>query len=373
MKTKNRFKFLLIAALAIFTMTSCEPKIDIEEKPSFVISTGLLVLNSGKMDSNNSILNYFDSTTQVITADAFSVKNNRDLGDTGQDMIQYGSKIYISVYGSGIIEVIDAKTAVSIKSISVLNIITGSKCYPRYFAKANGKVYVTVWDKTLGVEGKGTVAMLDTTSLTITKTTNVGSYPEGCAIVNNKLYVANSGGLNMTKDSTISVIDLTTFTETKKMKVGLNPSSVLADNYGDIYVITNGNYGSIKPMLVKINCTTDVVTELPNIKATRMAISGEKAYMYYSDYDASWTVQNKQFNVYDVKNDPATATTFISADLIKSNTSSIDVNPITNLVYISETDYKNNGTMHCYEQTGVEKYKFTTGLNPQKVIFTSKK
>jgi len=373
MKTKNKFRFLLVAALGIVTMTSCDPKTEVEEKPSFIISTGLLVLNSGKMDANNSTLNYYDSTTQVNNADAFNIKNNRGLGDTGQDMIKYGGKIYISVYGSGIIEVIDAKTAVSTKTISVTNIIPGSKCYPRYFAIANGKVYVTVWDKTLAIEGKGTVAMLDTTSLTITKTTTVGSYPEKCAIVNNKLYVANSGGLNKTKDSTMSIVDLTSFTEIKKIKVGLNPGSLLADNYGDVYVITNGNYGSIKPLLVKFDTNAEKITELPNIKATHMAIAGDKAYMYYSDYDALWTVQNKQFSVYDVKNDPATTTNFISADLIKTNTSSIDIDPITNLVYISETDYTNNGTMHCYDQTGVEKYKFTTGLNPQKVIFLSKK
>ena len=373
MKTKNRFKFLLIAAFAIFTMTSCDTQNDIEEAPNPVISTGLFVLNSGSMDSNNSTLNYFDFSTQFVTSDVFNAKNNRGLGDTGQDMIQYGSKIYISVNNSSIIEVIDAKTAVSLKQIPMLDIVSGSKSYPRYFAVANGKVYVTLWDKTLGKVGKGNVALLDTTTLTVTKITAVGSYPEGCAIVNNKLYVANSGGLNPVSDSTLSIVDLTSFTEIKKVKVGLNPTSVKADNYGELYIITMGDYISIKPLLVKFNCNTEKITELPNVKATLMTIAGDKAYMYYNDYVNYVAQNNQQFNVYDVKNDPATTTSFISANLITTNTSSIDVDPNTNLIYISETDYKNNGTMHCFNSAGVEQYKFTTGLNPQKVIFISKK
>jgi YVTN family beta-propeller protein len=372
MKTTKLFSTILGAATAITLMTSCDPKSDVVVTTAPDINTGMFILNEGSYKANNASLNYFDFSTQFVTADVFNAKNNRGLGDTGQDIIKYGSKIYISVYGSSLIEVIDAKTAISIKSIPVLDVISGSKSYPRYFAVANGKVYVTLFDKTYGNVGKGNVAMLDTTSLSITKTLAVGSYPEGCAISNNKLYVANSGGLATVKDSTVSVIDLTTFTETKKIKVGLNPGSVKADSYGDVYVISRGNYQSIKSLVSKINSSTDAITALPNVKASMMTIAGDKAYIYYSDYDASWNVTNKQFSVYDVKNDTETTTSFISADLIKTNTYCLAVDPTTNLIYIGETDYSTNGTMHCYNQSGVELYKFTTGINPSKIVFLSK-
>jgi Uncharacterized conserved protein len=372
MKTTKLISSFLVATSAVLLMTSCDPKSDVPAISNPVINTGMFILNEGSYKANNASLNYFDFTTQFVTANVFTAKNNRGLGDTGQDMIKYGSKIYISVYGSSIIEVIDAKTAVSIKSIPMLDIVSGSKSYPRYFAASNGKIYVTLFDKTFGNAGKGNVAMLDTTTLAVTKTTVVGSYPEGCAIANNKLYVANSGGLANVKDSTVSVIDLNTFTETKKIKVGLNPGSVKVDSYGDVYVIARGNYQSIKSLVLKINSTTDAITALPNIKASIMTIVGDKAYLYYSDYDAQWNVTNKQFSIYDVKNDPATSTNFISADLIKTNTYCIDVDPTTNLIYIGETDYSNNGTMHCVNQLGTEQYKFTTGVSPSKIIFLSK-
>ena len=372
MKTTKLFSTILVAASAITLMTSCDPETDVVVTTDPEINTGMFILNEGSYQANNASINYFDLSTQFVTADVFTAKNNRGLGDTGQDMIKYGSKIYISVYGSSLIEVIDAKTATSIKSIPVLDIVSGSKSYPRYFAVANGKVYVTLFDKTFGNVGKGNVALLDTTSLSITKTVAVGSYPEGCAISNNKLYVANSGGLATVKDSTVSIIDLSTFTETKKIKVGLNPGSVKADSYGDVYVIARGNYKSIKSLVSKINSSTDEITALPNVKATIMTIVGDKAYMYYSDYDASYNVTNKQFSVYDVKNDPTTATSFISADLITTNTYCLDVDPTTNLVYIGETDYSTSGIMHCYNQSGVEQYKFKTGINPSKIVFLSK-
>jgi YVTN family beta-propeller protein len=63
----------------------------------------------------------------------------------------------------------------------------------------------------------------------------VGQNPEGLAVSNGKLYVANSGGLNFPDvDSTVSVIDLTTHTELLKITVGKNPGGVCVDSEGDV-------------------------------------------------------------------------------------------------------------------------------------------
>ena len=78
---------------------------------------GLYVLNQGKYQSNNASLNYYNLITSTNYSDYFAIKNNRGLGDTGQDAIRYGSKIYIAVYNSSLIEVINASTGVSIKTI----------------------------------------------------------------------------------------------------------------------------------------------------------------------------------------------------------------------------------------------------------------
>lgn len=63
------------------------------------------------------------------------------------------------------------------------------------------------------------------------------------AIIENNLYVANSGGYRFPDyDRTVSVVDLNTFKETSKIDVGINLHHIKKDNYGDLYVSSRGDY-----------------------------------------------------------------------------------------------------------------------------------
>jgi len=361
MKTKEIIASLLLSVLCAPLFTSCDTKEEITEIPE--ISTGLVVLNQGKFKANNASLTYFDFTTGNASNEVFNTRNNRDLGDTGQDMLKYGSKIYIAMHNSSLIDVLDAKTLVSEKSIPMRN-AEGVPSKPRTLTFANGKVYITLYD--------GHVAKLDTTTLTIEKTISVGSSPEGSVIVNNKLYVANSGGMTSKNDSTISVINLSTFTEVEKIKVVINPVVLKADNYGDLYVISMGNYYDIPYTLQRINTTTKVVTKITDVKAYNFTIEGDNAYIYHFEYDNN-SVVNKKYTLYDVKNEKVLNANFLSTDAIAKTPFSIDVNPITKDIFIGETDYMNTGKMYCFGQDGKLKYTFPTGVNPFKTIFISNK
>ncbi len=65
---------------------------------------------------------------------------------------------------------------------------TGESKQPRYAAAYGGKVYVTSYDDT--------VTRIDTATLAIDGSVKVGRDPDGICINNNKIYVANSGGLD---------------------------------------------------------------------------------------------------------------------------------------------------------------------------------
>jgi hypothetical protein len=364
MKTFKHFTSFLFAALFITLFTSCDPIVDPINLNDVTISTGLYVLNEGSFNGNNASLTYFDFSTQLPTNDIFKAKNNRGLGDTGQDILKYGSNIYIAISKSSLIEVIDAKTAVSKKSISMVN-ASNVPSQPRSLAAIDGKVYITLYD--------GHVAQLDTTTLTITKTITVGTNPEGCAIANNKLYVANSGGIQAKADSTISVIDLSTFTETKKIKVVMNPVVLKADKYGNVYVISMGNYSSIPYTFQRINGINDTVTAIPQIKAYNMTIDDNKAYLYYFDYDANYNIQNKTYSIYDIENQQLITNAFIPSTALSNAPYGIGVDPVTKDVFIGETDYLNTGRVSCFSNTGVLKYSFEVGMNPGKMIFITNK
>jgi len=363
MKTKRNLAAILLSSALAVSFSSCDTNSD-KAPANPTISTGVYVLNEGSFQKNNASLTYYNLTDSAVTGDIFTTKNNRGLGDTGQDILKYGSKIYIAVYESSLIEVINAATGISEKSIPMLN-TSGQPASPRSLASYNGKIFISLYD--------GHVAQLDTTTLLIEKTVAVGSNPEGIVVANNKIYVANSGGMAIKNDSTISVIDPTTFTVIKNIKVVINPSMIKADAYGDLYVISFGNYSSIPYTLQRIQAaTTEAVTVIPNLKPYNMTIAGDNLYLYSYAYDANWQATNKSYTIYDVKNEKVLKTDFISATAIASTPYSIDVNPVTSDIYIGETNYTNTGKMNVFRQDGTLKFSFATGVNPRKTIFLTK-
>ena len=364
MKTNKLFLSLLLTATTVGLFTSCNSA---DEKQADVeISTGLFVLNSGGYQKNNASLTYYNFADSTTTVDAFTAKNNRGLGDTGQDILIYGSKIYISVYDSKLIEVLDAATGISLKSIILLN-ESGTARSPRSLASYNGKIYVSLYD--------GHVSQIDTATLSVEKTITVGANPDGMAIAGNKLYVANSGVMATVNDSTVSVINLTSFSEEKKIKVIIDPTIVKTDSYGDVYVISNGNYGDIPYTLQRIEAGTGKVTPISvdsNFIPVNFTIVGDYAYIYSIVYK-NGVFDNKSYSIYDVKNETMYKRNFISSDPITLTPYCIDVDPATNYVYIGETDYVNTGKMYCFDQNGILKYTFPTGVNPIKTVFVTKK
>jgi len=362
MKSKKIIVSILLTTALTALFISCDSKSDIPQIDP-AISTGVYVLNEGSYNNNNASLTYYDLTTSTSNVDVFTTKNNRGLGDTGQDILKYGSNVYIAVSASSLIEVLDAATGVSKKTIPMLN-TSAQPSTPRTLAAYNGKVYITLFD--------GHVAQLDTTSLLIEKTISVGSNPEGIAVANNKLYVANSGGLGAVKDSTISVIDPVSFTVTGTFKVVINPVIIKADIYGDLYVISFGNYTTIPYTLQRIDATTGKVSVITGQKPYNLAIEGDIAYMYGIEYDAQWNPTIKTYTTYNVKNEQVVNVAFISTSAIANTPYSIDVNPITKDIYIGETDYTNTGKMNVFGQDGTLKFSFATGVNPRKTIFLSK-
>jgi hypothetical protein len=359
MKTNRLLASLFLTALAVPFLTSCDPKEDVVQTPE--ISTGVFVLNEGKFEANNASLTYYDFATGFASADLFLDKNNRGLGDTGQDMIKYGSNLYIAMYKSSLIEVVNAKTGLSIKSIPMVN-ASNEPTSPRTLTAANGKVYIVLFD--------GHVTQLDTTNLALGTSIAVGANPDASVISNNKLYVANTGGMAAVKDSTISVINLNTFTEEKKIKVNLNPQGLCADAYGDIYVVSNGNYSSIPGKFQRIEAGTDKVTDI-NVPVKGFEIYGDKAYIYNFTYDEDWQATQKTIAVYDVKNEKLVSENIVTTAIAKTPYC-INIDPTTNDIYLGVTDYKLLGKMYCFDKNGVQKFTFTTGLNPSKVIFVTK-
>src|SRR5574344_330620 len=139
-------KLIMFAMLAATLLASCSKD---DTVPVEVVkkTTGVYILNSGKMGNNNASLSYYDFTSKKVTANLFASLNGKKIGDTGNDMIIYGGKMYIGATNSSIIFVTDLNGKL-IKEITVMG--EKANLSPRHFTTGDGKVYVSYFEGYVG-------------------------------------------------------------------------------------------------------------------------------------------------------------------------------------------------------------------------------
>lgn len=361
---KEKFLFVsgLCACLAM-PFVSC----DNDDVPTPVTpqekTTGVYILNAGKFNSNNATLDFYDPETKELTPKVFSSVNGRGLGDTANDMLIYGSKMYIAVSTSATIEVTD----LSGKSLQVIKPVdeAGTPQQPRTFAAYKGNVYVTLFD--------GHLACIDTTTLNITQKVPVGPNPEGVCEANGKLYVANSGGYNAVADSTLSVIDAASFTVLDEVvKVAVNPGSLMKDSDGDVYIVSQGNYSTIPACLQRMDAKTGKVSVLVSDGQLKANICNDKLYLISSEYGekTNWLPANTKYLVYDAKTEQKVSDSFITDGTKVENPSFVSIDPATNTLYLMAGGYVNTGDVYIFSPEGKLVNKVgVSGINPMGAFF----
>jgi len=359
METVKHFFLVLLAGLFLF---ACDDLVSIQPIQNEPVSgTGALyLLCDGNYSLNNSTLGVYDFSIKELTADFFQTKNGRKLGDTGNDLQRYGSKLYVVVNGSSQVEVLDARTGKSLRQIPFFNgTITRQ---PRSIAFWENKAYVCSFD--------GTVTRIDTTSLEIEAFVSVGRNPDGIAASNNKLYVSNSGGLDygsdLSYDNSVSVISTQTFTEIKRITVGLNPGRIKADNYGYVYVSVRGDYKDVTGKWVCIDTQSDAVAASYDLAVTNFDICGEKAYFY--SYDE--TSKESSIGVFNLRLKTVETNAFIADGTVLKTPYGITADPESGAVFITDAgDYVSSGDVYCFSEAGILSYKLTNvGINPNTVL-----
>lgn len=355
MNLKNfLFKSAILSLLA-FVFVGCSD--DDEKSPDYWVpplstTQGAYVLNNGNWDSNDASIAYYDKETgEVSAANVFeSVNDGKYLGNLGQSIFVSGENIYIAVSGSAIIYITDLNCKIKKEIVSTR---AGQPQEPRAFTAYGDYVYVTYYDGYLARINKKTLE-LDS------KQVEVGPNPEELKIANGKIYVACSGGmLSPTYHNKIAVVDLKSFTKKHDIEVEINPAKVEVDKSGNIYVISNGNYGIIKSKLQVIDTKIDeVVADLGNATYMRMSPQGDALYYINAPYGEAAT-----FKKYDVKQQEVLAGSFVNEDVKFANVlSSLDIDPQTGDIYIGSYPDSAIGEMVIVSSSSGELIKrFSTG------------
>lgn len=348
---KTAFKFFFLAVSAVL-FTACSDDDNGNSSGADGEAKGLFyVLNSGDWKSNNSSITMYNRETGTVVQNYFELQNGRGLGNTANDIIVYGSKMYIAVAGEGTIEVatLDAK---SLKQIEC-----GAQ--PRYLAAYGGKVYATYFD--------GHVARIDTASLEVDAKVKVGRNPEQLAVCDGKLFVANSGGMDYNTeigyDNTVSVVDLVSFSEVEKIEVVLNPANVVSTGDG-VFVASYGNYADVPSALQYIS-KGGVQSVLPDAckQMTEICCNSGTLYGFLSQYDANWNA-----TITYISYNPAIGV--VDTPWIKEEQLPIPykVCSVGEYVCVTVSDYMNDGDVCFYDTDGMLCFKIPAGLNPVKAV-----
>lgn len=340
----NKKEFLYLFMCVLFsgiTMTSCSDDDDPATDPDVVVTRGAYVLNTGGWNSNSSTLDYYDLETKAITKDLFQTSAGGGLGDTANDLLIYGSKMYVAVNGSNRIEVTDL-SGKSIQTITPENSGSGI-AGPRYFAAYEGKVYVTLYDGYLG--------RIDTTSLVIENKVEVGVGVEQVCVSGDKLYTAISS-YPPHKSTLVKEIDPKTFTVTKELDVIDNPCYIQADEAGNLYVVSFGVAPDYSNKLVRVNPKTGEKKEL--LDNSQISLARYKDYLYVISMktESFAPAGSAEFLKYNTVSQEFEKDGFVRSDVTVKNAKFVDVDPVSGDAYILSGYDAANGDLVIVSKDG---------------------
>ncbi|NOR88513.1 MAG: hypothetical protein GQ527_12985 [Bacteroidales bacterium] len=349
--------FLLVIILNILFLSSCKEKVhDVPITPPLGnYETGIFIINEGNFGSGNGSISYINTSGQTIIPEIFQLENNRSLGDVVQSMKINAETGYICVNNSNKIEV------VNYQDFSEQAVINNLPSVRFLSDDINGFSYASCWGS------GGILKYINTSNNTVVDSIAVGSGPEGMFIAENKLFVANSGGLDV--DHTVSVISLATNEVIKTLEVGYSPKQFVKDQNGMIWVLCSGT-GSWSSVGVKpsklvqidpISLETELEIELfADLQPGNIGI----------DHTGTVIVIGGGYGVNGLYkifvNSPETPT----EAFIEGSFYGFSVNSSNSEVFITDAgDYTNNGTIFHYSFLGEKLGEYEGGIIPNGAVF----
>ena len=367
-------KSLACFLLILLSLSSCredddvvQPTIDDTGQQTITDYLGLYVLCEGNMGSNKATLDYLDLHTGQYHKNIFPSRNPnqvKELGDVGNDCQIYGRRLWLVVNSSNKVEVCTADSAFSLGHVDVPN------C--RFLAFHEGFAYVSSYvGPTGGSSVLGSVYKIDTLSLQVVAKTTVGYQPEEMAVVDGKLYVANSGGYNAMQglgyDRTVSVVDLATFREERKIDVAPNLFRLRADSHGQLWVTSRGDYADTPSRLYLLSKDGNGLmakSDSIDVPVSDLDFRGDSLCYVGASYDANWN-QQTNFGVVDIRSKHLLTTQLVKDATEIETAYGLKIHPLTGDIYVMDaTNYVSSGWLFCYDKDGNFRWKTSTGDIP---------
>lgn len=370
---------LLVALMAMMLLVACreEQFIFVPEEvevtlPEYTSLQGFYLLNEGNMNSNKATLDYYNFRTGRYTRNVFAFANPnvpKEMGDVGNDLGIYGSKLYAVINCSNKIDVMDKNSVKKIGQIDIPN------C--RYIKFYGGYAYVTSYAGPVELSPeytqRGYVAKIDTATLQVVDKCLVGFQPDELDIVNGKIYVANSGGYMVPNyENTVSVIDIDTFTEDSRIEIAINLQCCKADSHGMLWLSSRGDYYDNQSRLYVYDTRHQRLAKTLDLRVSNMWLDGDSLYVIGAQF--SYVTMNYE-TTYAIIN--TLTMEQVSSKFITDGTDAtivmpygIAVNPITKDIYVTDaSSYVDAGRLYCFSSDGIKKWDVRTGDIPAHFVF----
>lgn len=380
---KQIFFYIFFLPLLIGATSCREDELVVPTEYEIIIDTpaddsnirGFYIVNEGNMGSNKCTLDYYDYFTGLYARNFYAERNPnviKELGDVGNDIGIYGSKLYVVVNCSHKVEVMDAHSGVRLGQIDIPN------C--RYVRFYRGRAYVSSYVGPVLIDPdapKGAVFEVDTASLAVTRKVSVGYQPEEMEIIDDYMYVANSGGYRVPNyDNTVSVIQMIDFKQVQQIPVGINLHRLKKDKYNKLWVTSRGDYQTRPSRLYvmdkKPGFNQMVVTDTIPVACSNMAFFGDKMYYYATEWNNYSQSNAISYGVIDVRTKKVVSTNFITDGTDKEITIpyGIAVHPETGDIFVTDAkNYVSSGTLYCFSPDGKKKWSVRTGDIPAHITF----
>ncbi len=337
---------------------------------------GFYLLNEGNMGSNKCTLDFYDYSSGNYLRNIYAERNPnvvKELGDVGNDLKIYGSKLYAVINCSHKVEVMDVNTGIRVGQIDIPN------C--RYICFKGDKAYVSSYVGPVQISQdapKGMVYEVDTLSLAVTRRVTVGYQPEEMAIVNSRLYVANSGGYRAPNyDNTVSVVDLESFKQIKQIQVAINLHRLRVDSHGQMWVTSRGNNADIASSLALLTPSSDLsgdyeLSELFDIPCSNIEIYGDTLYYVSTQWSNITQSNTVSYGMFDVVEHKQLDGSFITdgTDAQITIPYALAVNPDSGDLFVADAkNYVSSGMLYCFGTDGKLKWNVRTGDIPSSIAF----
>lgn len=363
---KNMMKRTLLCITAVimagFMSVSCFQEKGDDEPQEVTATVGVYVLSEGQGQEDDVLLTYYDTINDKASeqTDKFRENNNgMSLGRFPHDMLILDNHLVVAVTGSKDIKVIDKTSCQLLTSIKAE--ADGQTLSPKCLTVDGDVVYATF--------AEGYVGRINIEAGKVLALAKVGANPEGIAISNSMIYVANAGAAPE-YGTTVTVLEKTDLVKKKDITVAANPQKLAAASDNKVFVISYGNGGDVPATLQLIDQSDNVkkVEEIEYPYDFSFRAGDKKLYVVDRFTDEAGNVRSSVKKI-DAAYDAEYAGQVVESDLL-GNLGVVAVDNLTGAIYACTSDPDRGARLSIFNERESLFVTVTVGgHNTRKVAF----